>query len=166
MQKVIKFLNDNKVWLTLIATFLTAVTSVGIQFKTDPNATQPQIVIVVPDSSSDQNLVLGTATPGKLEMIRIKVKAASELSKKEGVSFVKAFTAVSKVKDEDVVACAIKAGFPTQANGEIIKALFAWFLDPANQEKIKVFIEFVMERLKETSVTEVTEVSSFFIRSV
>lgn len=146
MQKIYDWIKANKVFITIIATLITAVTSVTVQIKGDPNAKNPSIIVVVPESPPD-NVSLGKPDPTRIELLKIRIHAATQLAKSEKVSWSKAFQAVNKVKTEDLVACAIKAGFPEGAigDGTMLQKLVAWFLDPANQEKIKMFIEFLAE---------------------
>jgi hypothetical protein len=101
--------------------------------------------------SRDGWIIVGAADTPRIGLLRLRVRAASELAKEQGwtgaAGWVKAFRCCQKVTDEQIVGCAIQAGFnpPAGAPGDLIRQLIEWITDPANQEKIMKLIEFIMK---------------------
>lgn len=142
--------------VTVLASVVGGILGVKLTIKTDPDVKTPEVVVIFPEGTDPipvQGVVGGPLDALRDGMLRIRVRAASEFADEQGwkgaAGWVRAWRAVAKVKNEDVKAAAIKAGFvePVGAlgDGEIFKALIAWFSDPANQEKIKAFIKFLIE---------------------
>lgn len=139
-----------------VATILTiALAFAGIKFttRTDPNATQPEIIVVIPGGEDAAPPVVGAAGPRGFDrnfFPLARVHAARELAKRDGTGFVKAFSKIRKITDADIAAAAIQAGVPVGelGDGTLLKRIVEWFMDPANQEKIKQLIEFLIEMAK------------------
>lgn len=155
MQKVLDFFKTQygKILIATISTVLGAIGWDYIKIKTDPNATKPEIIIVIPGGDEPLPVIGAAADTPRVGMIRIRVRAASQMADEQGwkgaAGFIKAWRAVSKVKDDDIAAAAIKAGFQPPAIGELgdgtfLKKLIEWFSDPANQEKIIAFIKLII----------------------
>jgi len=145
MQKIYAWIKSNKMLITVVTTLIATLANISITLRSDPDVTKPTIVIIVPEDVQPAQGIRDRES--KIQMLRIRAEAAVKLSKEKNVSLSKALSAVLKVSDEEIYACAIKAGFPVQdlGDGEFLKKLFAWFLDPANQEKIMKFIAFIMQ---------------------
>lgn len=149
MKKVFDWLKANWQFVTIIAAIGGAAIGVKFTLKKDPNATQPEVIIVIPEN--DQPFVMGAADTPRLGLLRLRVRAASALAKEQGwdgaAGWVKAFRCCQKVTDEQIVGSAIQAGFnpPVGAPGDLIRQLIEWITDPANQEKIMRLIEFIIK---------------------
>lgn len=146
MKATLDWLKVNKALTTLILTVLAGLSSGYVKVQTGPSDAQPHVIIVVPGEDEVPNVSRGPVAD-RVGLARLRVAAATELAKEQKVSWVKAFVAVSKVKHDDIVACAINAGCPVQdlGDGQFLKNIIDWLLDPANQEKLMKFIQFIMQ---------------------
>lgn len=145
MKSILEWVTSNKALITLILTIVAGFSSGYVQVKKDPNATQPTVIIVIPENEVPN--VVGGPVVDRLSLIKIRVHAATALAESKGVSWVTAFRATQKVTADEIAACAIKAGCPVQdlGDGQFLKNLLAWFQDPANQEKMIAFIKFIVQ---------------------
>jgi hypothetical protein len=146
MSKLLEWLKSNKALVTVILSIVAGFSSGYVKVTKDPNATQPTVIIVVPEENAGP-VAFGGPISDRLGLLKIRVHAATELAKAKNVDWVKAFRATQKVSADDIAACALKAGCPVEdiGDGQFIKRIVEWFLDPANQEKIMKFIAFVMQ---------------------
>lgn len=144
MKSALEWIKSNKALVTLILTIVAGLSSGYVQVKKDPNATQPTVIIVVPEEGEK---VFGGPVTERIGLLRVRIAAATELAKAKNVDWVKAFRATQKVSNDEIIACAIKAGCPVEdlGDGQLLKRIVEWFLDPANQEKIMKFIAFVVQ---------------------
>lgn len=151
-----QWIKDNAKWLIpVVSLVLGAVgAAVGVKFtvKSDPAVTTPEVIIILPESEPAP-FVMGAADSPRLGLLRLRVRAASKLAEEQGwtgaAGFVKAFRCCQKVTDDQIVGCAIQAGFDpgpgVGAPGDFLRKLIEWISDPANQERIMKLIEFIMK---------------------
>lgn len=153
-----EWVKKNGALIVAIAAFISAPISmlIGVNFivKQDPNVTKPEIHIIIPGGGDEvvQGVVGAPGDSFKVGFTRIRVRAATALAEEQGWEgvrgWVKAFSACCKVTDQQIIGCAIKAGFQPPAgelgDGSILKNLFEWLSNPENQAKIKELIKFFM----------------------
>lgn len=148
----------NNPWLVSLLTIAGMVlTSFGIvKFTVKQNTGQePEIIFIVNSTMPDgPQELLHKGNPVVVErksvlhplfLARCKVLAARELAKEKQIRFIDAYKAVDKVETDKIAAYAMDiVDINAVGTDGPIKRLVDWLSDPANQEKIKSIIAFIM----------------------
>lgn len=149
--------------LVIIGTIIGSAlgTWLGVKFtiKADPNATGPEIHIVLPETDggdSELNTFLGVQAVNrektgvnKLLSVRARMWAVDGLVKENGLTRSEARRRVNAIPESAIAQAVKEAGVPVEVYGDfgdgtLLKKIIDWLGDPANQAKLKAIIETIM----------------------
>jgi hypothetical protein len=142
---------------TVFASVIGAAIGVKLTVKTDPNATQPEIHVVIPAAEGgDVSPVQGVqafarerSPVNSLVSLRSRRLAVAELQK-SGMDRAEAWRRVNAIPESAVAQAVIEAGVPKEVygafgDGTILKRIIEWLSDPANQERIQAIVAFLIK---------------------
>jgi len=143
-----KIKNNWKSFIPLLALLLSAVgAAIGVKLtiKTDPNAKQPEVIVIVPENSDPLILQAKAGNNNRPVLTAIaKVRAAKLYAAEKDISFLSALTLARHVPDEQISAAAKEAGlsFESVPVGGPIKDLLDWMA--ANPEFVAKLIQIIL----------------------
>lgn len=143
---------------TVIGSALGTWLGVKISVTGDPNATKPEIHIILPESDGGDSVkpVQGVSAVArektavnKLLTLRARRLAIDQLVKAHGLTRDEAAKRVNAIPESAIAQAAIESGIPQAiygqfGDGTFLKNLLDWLSDPANQAKIQAMIEFII----------------------
>lgn len=155
------WIKSNARFIATLATILIGAfgsyLGVTLTVKADPNATKPEIHIVIPASEgSDITPIQGVqATAREKSVVNSLITnharrlAVRELMK-NGMARDEAFRRVNSIPESAVAQAVIDAGvskdvYGAFGDGGFLKKVIDFISDPANQEKIKAIVAFLVQ---------------------
>lgn len=146
---MLAFLKKNWKWLATVVSV--ALASFGITFKmtSSPDISQPQIIIVIPDSQDPVFLGVDKSKDanGSHPVFNgiVRVKAAQAWSKEKRITFAQALKDVNeKVSNADIkrLSAAVQMPVDKIGDGTLLTNLLQWITD--HQDQIAALVKLIM----------------------
>jgi len=138
-----KIKSNWKSFIPLLALLLSAVgAAIGVKLtiKTDPNAKQPEVIVIVPEGTEPLVLQAKGGERNRPVLTAIaKVRAAKLYAAEKDISFLSALTLARHVPDEQIATAAKEAGLSFEAMpvGGPLQNLIDWIAaHPEFMEKL------------------------------